>query len=87
MTVADKKEAAKLIQEFRTFESVAGVEVTSMNDSGAVMDGEVQEEEPKVSFTIQVLYKGGTSAPTAAPVVPELTESTDNSSSDEDILE
>ncbi len=87
VTVADKKEAAKLIQEFRTFESVGGVEVTSMNDSGAVMDGQVQEEEPKVSFTIQVLYKGGASAPTPAPVVPELTESTDSSSSDEEILE
>lgn len=87
VTVADKKEAAKLVQEFRTFESVAGVEITSMTDTGAVMDGEVQEEEPKVSFTVQVLYKGGANAPTAAPAVPELTESTDNSSSDEEILE
>lgn len=87
VTVADKKEAAKLVQEFRTFESVAGVEVTSMTDTGAVMDGEVLEEEPKVSFTVQVQYKGGLNNPTPAPVVPELTESTDGSSSDEDILE
>ena len=87
VTVADKKEAAKLVQEFRTFESVDGVEVTSMTDSGAVMDGEVLEEEPKVSFTVQVQYKGGLNNPTPAPVVPELTESTDGSSSDEDILE
>ena len=90
VTVADKKEAAKLIQEFRTFESVAGVEVASMTDSGAVMDGEVQEEEPKVSFTIQVLYKGGLSDPTPLPEVPPLTESADDagdSAADEEILE
>ena len=87
VTVADKKEAAKLIQEFRTFDSVASVEVTNMSDSGAVMDGEVMEEEPKVSFVIQVLYKGGLSAPTPLPAVPELTESTDGSTSDEEILE
>lgn len=87
VTVADKKEAAKLIQEFRTFDSVASVEVTSMTDSGAVMDGEVIEEEPKVSFVIQVLYKGGLSAPASLPAVPELTESTDGSTSDEEILE
>ena len=87
VTVADKKEAAKLVQEFRTFESVAEVEVASMTDTGAVMDGEVLEEEPKVSFTVQVKYKGGASAPTPAPAVPDLTESTDTTSSDEDILE
>lgn len=87
VTVADKKEAAKLVQEFRTFESVAGVEITSITDTGAVMDGEVLEEEPKVSFTVQVQYKGGLNDPTPAPVVPELTESADGASSDEDILE
>ncbi len=89
VTVADKKEAAKLVQEFRTFESVAGVEVTSMTDSGAVMDGEVQEEEPKVSFTVQVLYKGGLSDPTPLPEVPALdsTDEAGSSTADEEIME
>lgn len=87
VTVADKKEAAKLVQEFRTFESVAGVEVTSMTDSGAVMDGEVLEEEPKVSFTVQVAYKGGANDPTPVPEVPVQTEDTENAAADDEILE
>lgn len=58
VTVADKKEAARLIQQFRTFESVASVEVASLNDSGAVPDGQVLEEEPKVSFSVSIMYKG-----------------------------
>lgn len=87
VTVADKKEAAKLVQQFRTFESVAGVEVTGMTDSGAVMDGEVQEEEPKVSFTVQVLYKGGLSDPTPVPEPPAQTDSDGDTAADEEIIE
>lgn len=87
VTVADKKEAAKLVQEFRTFESVAGVEVTSMTDSGAVMDGEVLEEEPKVSFTVQVLYKGGANDPTPLPETPAAQTDSGGGTSDEEILE
>lgn len=89
VTTADKKDAAKLVQQFRTFESVAGVEVTSMTDTGAVMDGEVLEEEPKVSFVITVAYKGGENDPTPAPVVPEPAENSADAAaaSDEEILE
>lgn len=86
VTVADKKEAAKLVQTFRTFDSVAGVEVVGMTDSGAVMDGEVQEEEPKVSFTVQVQYKGG-SDPTPVPEAPAQTDSAVDTAADEEILE
>lgn len=87
VTVADKKEAAKLVQEFRTFESVAGVEVTGMTDSGAVMDGEVLEEEPKVSFTVQVLYKGGANDPTPLPAASEQADSAGDTTADNEILE
>lgn len=59
VTVKDKKEAAKLIQQFRSFESVGDVTVSSISDSGAVMNGEPLEEEPKVSFSVTVSYKGG----------------------------
>lgn len=88
VSVADKKDAAKLIQQFRTFESVAAVEVTSLTDTGAVMDGEVLEEEPKVSFVVTAIYKGGLLPPVAQPVVPDLNESSsDTAGADEDILE
>lgn len=89
VTVEDKKAAAKLIQEFRTFESVASVEVTSMTDTGAVMDGEVLEEEPKVSFVITVAYKGGLTDLTPLAIMPDPAESSDNTTAtaDEDILE
>lgn len=88
VTVEDKKAAAKLIQQFRTFESVAGVEVNSMTDTGAVMDGEVLEEEPKVSFSITVMYKGGLADPTLLTIMPDPAESSDNTAAaDEDILE
>lgn len=87
VTVADKKEAARLVQEFRTFESVSGVEVTDMADKGAVMDGEVLEEEPKVSFNVRVTYKGGEDSPTPLPETPEQTESAGDTVTDEDIFE
>lgn len=86
VTVADKKEAAKLVQTFRTFDSVAGVEVAGMTDSGAVMDGEVQEEEPKVSFTVQVQYKGGSEL-TPVPETPAQTDGAVDTTADEEILE
>lgn len=89
VTVEDKKAAAKLIQQFRTFESVAGVEVASMTDTGAVMDGEVLEEEPKVSFVITVAYKGGLTDLTPLTIMPDPVESSDNAAAtdDEEILE
>ncbi len=86
VTVADKKEAAKLVQTFRTFDSVAGVEVAGMTDSGAVMEGEVQEEEPKVSFTVQVQYKGGSEL-TPVPETPAQTDGAVDTTADEEILE
>lgn len=85
VTVSDKKEAAKLIQQFRTFETVGAVEVTGMTDSGAVMDGEVLEEEPMVSFTISVMYRGNENA--APPQAPDPSQSDSNDNSDDDILE
>lgn len=87
VTVSDKKEAAKLIQQFRTFDSVGAVEVTGMTDSGAVMDGEVLENEPMVSFTISVMYRGNEDeTPPQAPD-PARDDSSSNNSSDDDILE
>ena len=58
LTVADKKEAAKLIQQFRTFDSVSNVAVSGISDTGAVMEGEPIEQEGKVSFSITITYKG-----------------------------
>ena len=63
LTVADKKEAAKLIQQFRTFESISGVSVSGITDTGAIMEGEPLEQEPIVSFTVNVTYKGGEEVP------------------------
>lgn len=58
LTVADKKDAAKLIQQFRTFESVGELSVSGISDSGAVMPGEPVNEEGKVSFSVSITYKG-----------------------------
>jgi len=74
LTVSDKSEAAKLIQQFRSFESVGSVAVSSITDSGAVMEGEPLEEEPKVSFSITVSYKGNDAE---APEAPQTTETTE----------
>lgn len=68
LTVSDKSEAAKLIQQFRSFDSVGDIAVSSISDSGAVMTGEPLEEEPKVSFSITVSYKGNDA------VVPQIAE-------------
>lgn len=87
VTVADKKDAAKMIQQFRTFESVASVEVQALTDSNAVMDGQVIEEEPKVSFSISVMYKG-MGQDNAAPVIEEpAAEQTTDATSDEAVME
>lgn len=59
LTVSDKEDAAKLIQQFRTFDTVDDVIVNSINDSGVVMEGQVLEVEPMVSFSVTVVYKGG----------------------------
>lgn len=58
LTVADKKEAAKLIQQFRTFDSISEVAVSGISDTGAVMEGEPIEQEGKVTFSITLTYKG-----------------------------
>lgn len=71
LTVKDKSEAAKLIQQFRSFESVGAIAVSSIADSGAVMAGEVLEEEPQVSFSITVSYKGNDATAPAAPQTAE----------------
>ena len=86
-TVSDKQEAARMIQQFRTFDSVAAVEVLSLADSGAVMDGEVLEEEPKVSFSITIMYKGIGQDNAAPQIADPGAVDTPDTSSDEDILE
>lgn len=58
LTVTDKKDAAKLIQQFRSFESVSNVAVSGISDTGAVMVGEPIDKEPIVSFSISITYKG-----------------------------
>ncbi|MBQ6888620.1 MAG: pilus assembly protein PilM [Lachnospiraceae bacterium] len=67
LTVRDKSEAAKLIQQFRSFDSVGSIAVSSIADAGAVMTGQPLEEEPKVSFSITVSYKGYEAISPAAP--------------------
>lgn len=66
VTVENKEDAAKLIQQFRTFETIGDVIVDSINDSGAVMEGQVLEIEPMVSLTVTVSYKGNEEAAAAA---------------------
>lgn len=58
LTVKDKKAAAKLIQQFRSFDSIAEVEISGISDTGAVMKGEPMEQEGKVTFSVTVRYKG-----------------------------
>lgn len=58
VTVEHKDDAARLIQQFRTFKTIGDVAVASITDSGAVMDGDVIVEEPYVSFTVVAAYKG-----------------------------
>lgn len=58
LTVKDKKEAAKLIQQFRSFDVISTVSVSALTDTGAIMAGEALEQEPMVSFSIALTYKG-----------------------------
>lgn len=57
-TVENKDDAAWVIQQFRTFDTVEDVGVSSITDSGALMDGQVIENEPMVSLTVAITYKG-----------------------------
>lgn len=57
LTVANKKDAAKLIQQLRTFDSIATVEVASISDSGAVMEKGIMDEEANVAFSVAITYK------------------------------
>ena len=58
LTVEDKQEAAKLIQQLRSFETISSISVSGISDSGAVMKGEPVEQEGKVSFSVALTYKG-----------------------------
>ncbi|MCM1088518.1 MAG: PilN domain-containing protein [Muribaculaceae bacterium] len=66
VTVDNKDDAARMIQQFRTFETIGGVAVASITDTGAVMDGEVMDEEPMVSFTLTATYRGNEEEAAAA---------------------
>ena len=57
LTVENKDDAAWLIQQFRTFETVETVGVSSITDTGAMMDGQVVTEEPVVSLTVAITYR------------------------------
>lgn len=68
LTVKDKKEAARLISQFRTFESIDPdtIAISSLSDSGALMNGTPMEEEGMVSFSITLTYLGEDAAPAVA---------------------
>lgn len=59
VTVQDKKEAAMVVRQFRTFESIDGngIVISGLNDTGAVMNGQTLETEGQVSFSITLPYK------------------------------
>lgn len=59
LTVENKDDAAWLIQQFRTFDTVETVAVSSITDTGAIMDGQVVSDEPVVSMTIVITYRAG----------------------------
>ena len=87
LNVRDKSEAAKLIQQFRSFDSVGSVAVSSIVDTGAVMEGEPLEEEPHVSFSINVSYKGFEAVSPAAPQPVAETEETETAEETEETPE
>lgn len=58
LAVEHKDDAAWLVQQFRTFETVDTVGTSGITDTGAVMEGQVIDEEPMVTFTVTVKYKG-----------------------------
>ena len=74
LTVENKEDAAMLVKQFRTFETVGDVIVDSITDNGAVMDNQVLETEPMVSFTVTVAYKGSA----AEEALAELLQQSDN---------
>lgn len=57
LTVKDKREASRLIQQLRTFESISNVAVSGISDTGAVMTGEPVEQEGMVTFSVTLTYK------------------------------
>lgn len=57
LTVKSKSEAAKLIQQFRTFDSISDVSLNSITDSGAALDSQPLDTEGKVSFSISLTYR------------------------------
>ena len=60
LSVKDKREAAMVIRQFRTFETIDpnAIVISGLTDSGAVMDGQPLETEPQVSFTIMLTFRG-----------------------------
>lgn len=83
LSVEDKDEAAKVIQQLRGFDTVSSVATSGIRDTGAVMEGEPIEEEPRVSFSVEVTYWGN-EAPVAAEPTPQPEQT---QQSDEEILE
>lgn len=58
LSVERKDEAAKLIQQFRSFQSINVTRVSEITDSGAVLMGGIEPEQPRVSFNVSMSYKG-----------------------------
>lgn len=58
LSVENKDDAAWLIQQFRTFETVETVGCSAITDTGALMPGQVVNDEPRVTLTVAVVYKG-----------------------------
>ena len=57
--------------ELGTYPENVPFKVWAYDGSGAVMEGEPLEEEPKVSFSITVSYKGNDATAPAAPQTAE----------------
>lgn len=60
LSVKDKREAAMVIRQFRTFETIDpnAIVISGLTDTGAVMDGQPLETEPQVSFSVTLTFKG-----------------------------
>ena len=74
LTVENKEDAAMLVKQFTTIETVGDVVVDSITDTGAVMEDQILETEPMVSFTVTVAYKGSA----AEEALAELLQQSDN---------
>lgn len=74
LSVENKEDAAMLVKQFRTFETVGDVVVDSITDTGALMEDQILETEPMVSFTVTVAYKGSA----AEEALAELLQQSDN---------